>query len=147
MNRAGGKLRVVSSDATADELAGTGLDSTTAEKTVDGSLDTAWSACTNHEHHPTTGQACRASFLDCFHCGNCLITQDHLPRLLALLDALSARRLKLSEDDWWTRYGPTWAAIRFDVLAKFTPAQIEQAKAAKPADVLLDLVEPIWEHP
>ncbi|MFJ5668475.1 hypothetical protein ACIQAR_22560 [Micromonospora chalcea] len=147
LNQAGGRLRVVPGDATASHFADTRLDSTTAEEANAGSLDTAWSACTNHDQHPTTGQACRASFLDCFHCGNCLITQAHLPRLLGLLDAMSARRLELSEDDWWARYGPAWAAIRFDVLAKFTPPQIEQAKAAKPTDVLLDLVEPTWEHP
>lgn len=49
--------------------------------------ETSWTTCTDHEHHPQTGRRCSASFLDCFHCGNCLITSDHLPRLLSLLGA------------------------------------------------------------
>jgi hypothetical protein len=144
---AGGRLHVIPGDLTVDSLADIGLDPATTTDTIAGRLDTAWSACTNHDEHPATGRPCRASFLDCFHCGNCLITREHLPRLLGLIDALSARRQHLSDQDWWSHYGPTWAAIRLDVLAKFSPAEIEQAAAAKPTDVLLDLVEPAWEHP
>src|SRR5207245_1811854 len=72
-------------------------------------VDGPWSACRNPQQHPATGRACEASFLDCFHCGNCLVTTEHLPRLLGLLDALNARRAHLCEDDWWARYGATWA--------------------------------------
>lgn len=148
LGAAGGTaLRVVAGEVTAGGLADTGLNAQTAQHGAQGTLDTAWSACINHDQHPATGQPCRASFLDCFHCGNCLITQGHLPRLLGLLDALAMRRQQLSEDDWWARYGPVWAAIRFDVLPKFSPAEIRQASAGKPADALLDLVEPGWEHP
>ena len=143
----GGTLRVVAGAVTTERLVEVGLDVETAQHATEGELDTAWSACANHDHHPGTGRTCHASFLDCFHCGNCLITRDHLPRLLGLLDALAARRHQLSEDDWWSRYGPTWAAIRFDVMAKFGAAEIEQASATKPTDALLDLVEPTWEHP
>jgi hypothetical protein len=67
--------------------------------------------------------------------------------LLALLDALSVRRQQLSEHDWWERYGPAWAAIRHDILAKFTSAEIELASATKPTDALLDLVEYPWQQP
>ena len=110
-------------------------------------VNAAWTECVDHEHHPATAKPCRASFLDCFHCGNCLVTAKHLPRLLALLDALSARRQQLSESDWWHRYGPVWAAIRHDILVKFTPAEIELAKKTKPPDALLDLVEAPWQQP
>jgi hypothetical protein len=136
LDGAGGALRVLTGDTAVDDELGA----------VDG-LDTAWSTCTNHDQHPATGKPCRASFLDCFHCGNCLITTGHLPRLLALLDALAARRQQLSERDWWHRYGPTWAAIRIDVLTKFSPAELAHAATTKPADALLDLVEPTWEQP
>lgn len=85
--------------------------------------------------------------MDCFHCGNCLIISSHLPRLLALLDALAQRRHEMSEQDWWARYGPAWAAIRHDVLTKFSPAELDRATADKPTDALLDLVEDPWEHP
>ena len=109
--------------------------------------EVAWSSCADPQHHPGTGTACRASFLDCFHCGNCLITPAHLPRLLALLEALQIRREQLDRTDWWARYGPAWAAIRHDVLPKFSPAELAHAAAAAPTDALLDLVEAPWEHP
>lgn len=110
-------------------------------------LDTAWAACSDHEHHPLTGRRCAVSFLDCFHCGNCLITSQHLPGLMGLLDALEGRRQQISEESWWKRYGPTWAAIRYEVLPKFSEAEISQAQENKPRDSMLDLVEPAWERP
>ena len=118
-----------------------------AERGDSAGEDTAWSHCTNPQQHPATGTVCRSSFLDCFHCGNCLVTSSHLPRLLALLDALTQRRHKMSEQNWWARYGPVWAAIRHDVLTKFSPAELDRATADKPTDALLDLVEDPWEHP
>ena len=147
LDAAGGSLRVVPGPVHAERLNQAGLDSDTARRTADGELDTAWSACTDHDQHPTTGKPCRESFLDCFHCGNCLVTRDHLPRLLGLLDAFATRRQQLSEADWWARYGMAWAAIRRDVLSKFSSAEITHATTTKPTDVLLDLVENPWEQP
>jgi hypothetical protein len=46
------------------------------------------------------------SYLDCFHCGNCLITRAHLPAILALIDELADRRTRLGDAEWWQRYGP-----------------------------------------
>lgn len=109
--------------------------------------DTAWAACSDHEHHPSTGRRCAVSFLDCFHCGNCVVTPEHLPRLVSLLDALEERRVQLSDADWWKRYGPVWTAIRRDILPKFSDAQVFNAHRLRPADSLLDLVEPEWERP
>jgi hypothetical protein len=148
LQAAGGALQVVSGAADAKRLEqAAGLPAETARRTASGELDTAWSACTGHDKHPATGKPCRASFLACFHCGNCVITRTHLPRLLALLDALDSRRQHLSETDWWFRYGMVWAAICRDILTKFSPAEIEHATANKPVDALLDLVEAPWEHP
>ena len=110
-------------------------------------VDTAWTSCSDHEHHPLTGRRCAASFLDCFHCGNCVVTDDHLPRLLSLLDGLEIRRQQMSEDAWWTRYGSSWAAIRYEVLPKFTEAEVDRAAQTKPNDSFLDLVEPRWDQP
>lgn len=112
-----------------------------------GALDTAWSACVDHDHHPLTGRRCGVSFLDCFSCSNALVTGAHLPRLLGLLDALDDRRHRMPMADWWTRYGPTWAAIRHEVLPKFSEAEVAAAEQAKSPDVLLDRVEPPWERP
>jgi len=106
-----------------------------------------WNTCADPQAHPATGHPCQASFLDCFHCGNCVITQDHLPKLVALEGALASRRQQLADGEWWQRYGPAWAAIRHDILPRFTPAQLTQAQAAAPRDALLDLVENPWEVP
>lgn len=107
----------------------------------------AWTDCSDHDHHPLTGRKCSASFLDCFNCGNCVITDDHLPGLLSLLDALELRRTRMSDDAWWAQYGSSWAAIRFEVLPKFSEAEVQRADQAKPGDSLLDIVEPRWEQP
>ncbi|MDY0909510.1 hypothetical protein [Microbacterium sp. CFBP9034] len=114
--------------------------------TADGA-ETAWTQCADHDHHPATGRRCTASFLDCFHCGNCVITDDHLPRLLSLLDALEQRRHQMTDNAWWERYGATWAAIRLEVLPTFSEAELSHAAKTKPDDSLLDLVEPTWEQP
>jgi hypothetical protein len=108
--------------------------------------ETGWTTCTDPDEHPRTGQPCRSSFLDCFHCSNCLVTTDHLPRLLGLLATLRERRDRLGEQQWWQRYGPAWTAIRHDILVRFTPAQIRHAQRLAPTDAILDLVENPWER-
>ena len=112
-----------------------------------GAMDTPWSTCVDPGAHPITGQRCEVSFLDCFHCGNCLVTTEHLPRLLGLVQALTIRRTQLGEADWWARYGATWVAIGHDVLGKFTPAQLAVAGTDRQADAWLDLIENPWERP
>jgi len=111
-----------------------------------GIIGAAWSNCADHDHHPLTGRRCRSSFLSCFHCANSIVTAEHLPRLLSLLDALEARRREVSEETWWRRYGPAWAAIRYEVLPKFTEAEVALAANSKPDDSYLDLVEAPWER-
>lgn len=111
------------------------------------STEAAWTTCTDIRHHPETGRTCRRSFLDCFQCGNCVVTGEHLPRLLSLLDVLEARRAEMSEEGWWIRYGAAWVALRREVLPAFTTAELSLAEQAKPNDSHLDLVEPRWERP
>ncbi|MGY1960768.1 hypothetical protein [Nocardia gipuzkoensis] len=147
LGKAGGALRVISSAPDTD-LTGRAQDPVDADGSAPHTpTEAAWTTCIDPAHHPVTEKACRANFLDCFHCGNCVVTAHHLPRLLSLLDALSTRRQQLSDSDWWQRYGPTWAAIRHDILVKFTPAEIELAATTKPDDALLDLVEHPWQRP
>jgi hypothetical protein len=140
-------LQVVPSGDPVQALTDAGLEPASARRAAAGDLDTAWAACRDHEHHPLTGKRCGLSFLDCFHCANCLITHAHLPRLLSLLDALEARRPQMSSEAWWTRYGPAWAAVSFGVLPKFSRAELDHASSVKNHDSLLDLVEPRWEQP
>lgn len=67
-----------------------GLPAPTAKSVADGTLDTAVGACLDFTHSPFTpdGHACTASFLMCLACPNAVATPTHLPRLLALRDAL-----------------------------------------------------------
>ncbi|MFD7487737.1 hypothetical protein [Streptomyces mirabilis] len=147
VERRGGGPKVMPSAATAQQLEEGGLPADTARKLADGRLDTAWTACEDHDHNPETGAPCGDSFLDCFHCGNCLVTRTHLPRLLSLLDSLGTLRHRMSEDDWWKRYGSAWVAIRRDILTKFSPAEVARERAKPLPDAMLDLVEAPWEHP
>lgn len=107
----------------------------------------AWTACADSSAHPVTGRACRrVSFLDCFHCGNCVVTTAHLPAITTLTATIARRRTELDEPTWWTRYGPTWTAIHHDIYPKFTATQIATAAAEAP-ECLLELAEDPWEHP
>jgi hypothetical protein len=142
----GATLRVIPGPAPGAAGA-SGLAAGTARRAAAGELDTAWAACTGRDTGPWNTGACRASFLDCFHCGNCLITTTHLPRLLALTRDLEQRREQMDAAGWWQRYGPAWAAIRHHVLPEFTPVEVQAAEAVLPADSLLDLAEGIRERP
>lgn len=142
-----GAPTVIPDAESSQQLEDAGLASQTARALADGELDTAWTACEDYQHHPETGALCGDSFLACFHCGNCLVTRTHLPRLLGLLNGLGALRERMSEDDWWRRYGPAWFAIRHDILTKFTPAEVDKVRQQPLPDALLDLVEAPWEQP
>lgn len=67
------------------------LPAATVKSVAEGSLDTVVGACLDFTHSPFTpdGQACTASFLMCLECPNAVATPAHLPRLLALLEALN----------------------------------------------------------
>ncbi|MBP5898106.1 hypothetical protein [Streptomyces scabiei] len=142
-----GQPTVIPDAESQQQLEKAGLPAKTAHQLADGELDTAWTACEDYDHHPETGAPCDDSFLACFHCGNCLVTRTHLPKLLALLDALGTMRERMSEDAWWKRYGPAWVAVRRDILAKFTPAEVDKVRQQPLPDALLDLVEAPWELP
>ncbi|MFD0008244.1 hypothetical protein ACFVJ4_38480 [Streptomyces sp. NPDC127178] len=142
-----GEPTVIPKGESSQQFEDAGLDPHTARELADGGLDTAWTACEDQDHHPETGAPCGDSFLACFHCGNCLITRTHLPKLLALLKALGLLRERMSEDAWWERYGPAWVAVRRDILAKFTPAEVDKVRQQPLPDALLDLVEAPWEQP
>ncbi|WP_158854465.1 hypothetical protein [Saccharothrix deserti] len=75
--RAGGHLRVIGGDPTPQRLEQEGVDSDAAERVAAGEQDAAWTTCADPDQHPETGRPCRTpSRLDCFHCGNCVITRD-----------------------------------------------------------------------
>jgi hypothetical protein len=139
-------LRVVRAFDAAS-IADAGVDEGVAERVARGDLDTAWAACVDPDHGPVGSRGCETSFLDCFHCPNALVTPAHLPRLVGLVQELSRRRAVMGQEQWWARYGPAWAAIRHDVLGRFTPAEVQAAGRDAPVDVMLDLVENPWSAP
>jgi hypothetical protein len=118
-----------------------------ARQALAGELDTAFAACLDIRHSPFNDGICQASFLTCFQCPNALATQQHLPALLALLDRLEIARQAMDTGTWWDRHGRTWRAITEDILPRFTPAEIAKAKAARPADLPLDLLDGPKEQP
>lgn len=124
-----------------------GLDPGTARLVASGARDCAWAACADPASPPVGQGECEVSFLDCFHCANCVVTPGHLPRLLGLLGELGRRRELMDREQWWARYGPTWAALRHDVLARFTPEQVAAAGDQGSDEAGLDLVEAAWTAP
>jgi hypothetical protein len=135
----------------AQDLAGTaaqlGIAPETARQALAGDLDTLVAACLDIDHSPFNKGRCQASFLTCLRCPNALATHRHLPGLLELLELLDLQRQTLDAEVWWARHGQTWLAITENVLPRFTPAEIELAKAAaSPTASLLDLLEGPREH-
>jgi hypothetical protein len=124
--------------ATAAQL---GVEPETARQALAGELDTLVAACLNIDDSPFNEGRCQASFLTCLRCRNALATHRHLPGMLALLEQLDFERQTTDAELWWARHGPTWLTITEGVLPKFTPAEIERAKAAAtPTVSLLELL-------
>jgi hypothetical protein len=86
------QLRILATPGGGDPRAAAAALGTTPEKIRDagtGALDTLVSSCLDIEHSPFSGGGpCQVSFLTCLRCPNALITERHLPMLLALADFL-----------------------------------------------------------
>lgn len=90
---------------------------------------TSFAACTDTTDSPFNPGPCRASFLACFACRNAVVTPTHLPALLDLQAEVERRWTSMPQQRWWHRYGQAWLAITEDVLPRFTPAEIDQARS------------------
>lgn len=97
-----------------------------------GRLDTPTGACldfTNSPYARQAGEPCPASFLACFACPNAVATPDHLPRLVALYDALVALAAAVPPGVWQADYAAHFARLG-DVLAHHaTTAELAAARA------------------
>jgi hypothetical protein len=112
-----------------------------------GALDTLVSSCLDIEHSPFSGGGpCQVSFLTCLRCPNALITERHLPMLLALADFLQDELGRSAVGDWCAAYGVTWLILTRLVLPRFTPAQREAAAARKPPSPPFALLDGPREH-
>jgi hypothetical protein len=109
-----------------------GSDAATVGKAIAGDLDTLVAACLDAEHHPWGEGHCQVSFLTCLRCPNALVTERHLPMLLALADWLQDELDRTSVADWCRRHGVTWLILTRLVLPRFTQAQCQAAAVDKP---------------
>lgn len=99
---------------------------------LNGRLDTPTGACldfTNSPYAQQAGEPCPASFLACFACPNAVATPDHLPRLVALYDALVAVASAVPPAVWETDYAGHFARLRDLLSHHATAAELTAARA------------------
>jgi hypothetical protein len=110
---------------------GLGIPVPTLKLLLAGSLDTATAACTDFLNSPfaaTAGEPCPASFFACFTCTNAVITPDHLPRLVTLLDALDNVATLVAPARWETDYRDHYARLQAILDQNATNAEIGDAR-------------------
>ncbi len=113
---------------------------------IRGDLDTLASSCLDIDHHPETGRRCESSFLTCLRCPNALVTERHLPALLALADLVAQKLEAMTVADWCGAHGATWLIITRMILPRFTQAQQDAASRQRPDSTLWDLLDGPREH-
>lgn len=108
-----------------------GVAETTLKLLLAGNLDTPTGACVDFFNSPFStnpGDPCPASFFACFACGNSVITPRHLPRLVALLDALDTIATVVTPSRWETDYAPHHARLRSVITTNATKPEIQKAR-------------------
>lgn len=98
-----------------------------------GRLDTPTAACVDFFGSPfaaEAGQPCPASFFACFACGNAVVTPQHLPRLVVLLDALDDIATVVTPTRWDRDFAEHHARLRTVLTTNATTAEIVQARGA-----------------
>ncbi|MGQ9349417.1 hypothetical protein [Mycolicibacterium gilvum] len=108
-----------------------GIPTPTMRLLLAGNLDTATTACTDFLNSPfaaTAGEPCPASFFACFTCTNAVVTPDHLPRLVTLLDALDNVATLVAPARWETDYRDHYARLHAILDQNATTAEIGDAR-------------------
>ncbi|MGH3633748.1 MAG: hypothetical protein ACRDTS_06575 [Mycobacterium sp.] len=98
---------------------------------ISGALNTATGACLDFAHSPFADRAdrtCRASFLMCLGCSNAVATPAHLPRLVALGDALERIGSAVSSAVWDEDYASHHRRLIDLLTSNTTPQEREQAR-------------------
>jgi hypothetical protein len=129
------------------------MDPATGRALVAGDLDGPQVACTDPTASPYEhpGQICSRSMTGtCFGCPNALITQRHLPAVLALADIADPSRAADLEA-WQQHWKPLHETITRVILPAFPHEAIEAARrrtGAVPVDlgVRNDLRGPASDH-
>lgn len=123
----------------------------TALDLLSGKLDTATAACLDFTNSPFAvepGQPCPASFFACFSCTNAVATPDHLPRLVALRDALQRIASAVSQSVWDADYEVHYNRLNDLLNANATPAERELARqriSPGDADIIDRLLRRGWD--
>lgn len=97
-----------------------------------GALNTATGACVDFTNSPfaeSKGLPCPASFLACLGCANAVVTPQHIPRLVALSDALERTGSAVSRQVWDEDYAIHFMRLT-DLLSANTTAE-ERDRARK----------------
>ncbi|MFD5506808.1 hypothetical protein ACFWIB_03410 [Streptomyces sp. NPDC127051] len=128
-------------DAPHQSAAELGTTAETLHQALGGQLDTVATSCLDIDHSPFSAGRCDVSFLTCLRCPNALITHQHLPALLALVDELDRARQAMGIDAWVHEHGRTWLALTRLILPQFTDAERAETAMAKPASLGLDLLD------
>lgn len=96
-----------------------------------GQLDTPTCSCTDFHASPfadAAGDPCPASFLACLACPNSVVTPAHLPRLVALRDALDNVATIVPESRWQLSYAEHYARLSTVLANNATAAEIAAAR-------------------
>lgn len=91
------------------------------------SQDIVLGTCSDFQHSPLDGSACRQSFLSCLDCRNARAFPRHLPLQLAVLDGLRARQPQVPLARWITEFAGRVAQLD-EIIEEFEPAQRIQAR-------------------
>ena len=98
---------------------------------LSGALNTATGACLDFTNSPfaeSAGQRCPASFLACMGCSNAVATPAHLPRLVALADALERTGSAVTREVWLEDYANHYARLTDLLTSNTTPQQRDHAR-------------------
>jgi len=96
-----------------------------------GRLDTATSACVDFLNSPFAdepGDPCPASFLNCLACANAVITPQHLPRLITLLDGLDNVATIVPPRRWNLSYAEHYGRLSEVIRNNATGAEVAAAR-------------------
>ena len=105
---------------------------------LEGRLDTATAACLDIMHSPheiDEGGPCTASFLACVECPNAVATPDHIPRIVAVYEAIVVAA-RSSPAPVRERHYAHYVAAFDDLLRQVPEPEVKRARAAvTPADI------------
>jgi hypothetical protein len=95
-----------------------------------GETDVWLSSCRDFYNSPfdAPGRPCSKAFFKCLGCGNALVTRRNLPRVIRFLGHIEEKRAEMSELDWRLKFSKTHASILTEILPRFPPAIVAEAR-------------------